>query len=94
MVGELTRDASGNFVGMKYDPIIDPNVFEFTMTDSLNYTSKVLLKSPKPQDLDKSEKVVVIGAMNVAENRFEADQILLKCPSKYNNSTEELTAER
>jgi cytochrome c-type biogenesis protein CcmE len=56
------------------------------MIDSLNYESKVVYNQPKPADLDKSEKLVVVGKMDLANKCFKADQILLKCPSKYNNN--------
>ena len=92
VVGELSRDTEGNFIDMEYNPMENPNIFQFSMTDSLQVTSKVLLLKPKPQDLDKSEKVVVIGSMNLEKNIFEAEDILLKCPSKYNNSTESLSS--
>lgn len=85
VVGELIKDSEGKIQGMKYEPSIDPNHFEFTMVDSLNTTATVVYSKPKPQDIDKSEKVVVVGKMNLDKNQFEADQILLKCPSKYNN---------
>ncbi|UBM60126.1 cytochrome c maturation protein CcmE [Marinilongibacter aquaticus] len=85
VVGELKKDGGGNIVGMVYEPSIDPNRFEFMMVDSLQKESKVVLNKPKPQDLEKSEKVVVVGSMNLDKNCFEAEQILLKCPSKYNN---------
>ncbi len=86
VVGKLKKDANGNFVGMMYDPSIDPNHFEFVMIDSLNYESKVVYNQPKPTDLDKSEKVVVVGKMDLEQKCFKAEQILLKCPSKYNNT--------
>ncbi len=86
VVGKLKKDANGNFVGMLYDPAIDPNHFEFVMIDSLNYESKVVYNQPKPTDLDKSEKVVVVGKMDLEQKCFKAEQILLKCPSKYNNT--------
>ncbi|SOE22921.1 cytochrome c-type biogenesis protein CcmE [Spirosomataceae bacterium TFI 002] len=85
VVGELKKGPTGDILGMKYDPIQNPNIFEFVMIDSLNIESRVVLNKPKPQDLDKSEKVVVVGKMDLANNYFAADQILLKCPSKYNN---------
>jgi cytochrome c-type biogenesis protein CcmE len=85
VVGELKKDQMGNILGMKYNPIENPNIFEFRMVDSLNVESRVILNKPKPQDLDKSEKVVVVGKMDLANGYFSADQILLKCPSKYNN---------
>ncbi len=86
VVGELKKDQNGEITGMMYHPEIDPNRFEFVMIDSLNFESKVILNKPKPQDMEKSEKVVVVGKMNLENNYFEADQILLKCPSKYNNT--------
>ena len=85
VVGSLKKDASGNFAGMVYEPSVDPNHFEFVMIDSLNYESKVVYNQPKPTDLDKSEKLVVVGKMDLENKCFKADQILLKCPSKYNN---------
>jgi cytochrome c-type biogenesis protein CcmE len=83
VVGELLKDANGNIQGMKYDPVTDANRFEFMMVDSLNNQSAVIYHNPKPADLEKSEKVVVVGKYN--GEAFEAEQILLKCPSKYNN---------
>jgi cytochrome c-type biogenesis protein CcmE len=71
---------------MVYEPSVDPNHFEFVMIDSLNYESKVVYNQPKPADLDKSEKVVVVGKMDLKNKCFQAEQILLKCPSKYNNN--------
>jgi cytochrome c-type biogenesis protein CcmE len=85
VVGELKKDADGNIEGMLYQPSVDPNKFEFVMIDSLQRESKVVYMKPKPQDMEKSEKVVVVGNMNLKENYFLAEQILLKCPSKYNN---------
>ncbi|MGR3808916.1 cytochrome c maturation protein CcmE domain-containing protein [Jiulongibacter sp. NS-SX5] len=85
VVGELKKDGQGNIMGMVYEPSINPNRFEFMMIDSLQNESKVVFNKPKPQDLERSEKVVVVGSMNLDQQYFEADQILLKCPSKYNN---------
>jgi cytochrome c-type biogenesis protein CcmE len=85
VVGELIKNKEGKIEGMKYEPSIDPNHFEFSMVDSLNNIATVVYSKPKPQDIDKSEKVVVVGKMNLEKNHFEAEQILLKCPSKYNN---------
>lgn len=85
VVGELKKDQMGQVIGMNYEPSVNPNRFEFIMVDSLQNESLVVFNKPKPQDMDKSDKVVVVGHMNLADNYFEADQILLKCPSKYNN---------
>ena len=87
VVGTLKKDNQGNIVGMVYDPVTDPNSFQFTMIDSLHREERVIYNQPKPQDLDKSEKVVVVGSMDIQNKVFRAEQILLKCPSKYNNNT-------
>ena len=83
VVGTLKKDARGEIVEMAYRPELDPNYFEFTLLDNNNREQKVVYRSPKPQDFDKSEQVVVIGRME--GSHFEAEKILLKCPSKYNN---------
>jgi cytochrome c-type biogenesis protein CcmE len=85
VVGELPKNANGEVFGIRYEPSISPNQFEFLMIDSLNTQYRVIHNQPKPQDIEKSEKVVVVGRMNLEGGYFEADKILLKCPSKYNN---------
>lgn len=83
VVGELKKDASGQIIGMKYDPAVDANHLEFLVTDSLGRENTVIYGSPKPQDFEKSEKIVLIGSMNTQDHQFYCDKILLKCPSKY-----------
>ena len=68
-----------------YNPLINPDRFEFYLIDQSGEKRKVILHKSKPQDFDKTEQLVVIGKMNGPV--FEADDILMKCPSKYNNST-------
>ena len=85
VVGELPRNANGDVIGISYEPSVNPNQFEFLMKDSLDAEYKVVYNQPKPQDLEKSEKVVVVGKVNLETGNFEAEKILLKCPSKYNN---------
>lgn len=81
VVGKLKKDAVGKAEGLLYQPQIDPNHFEFTLVDNENLVQKCVYNSPKPQDFDRSEQVVVIGAMN--GDHFQTQKILLKCPSKY-----------
>lgn len=66
-----------------YDVIKDPNQFSFYMIDGKGKTSRVVYPHAKPQDFEKSEKVVVIGSMK--DDHFAAKSLLLKCPSKYND---------
>jgi cytochrome c-type biogenesis protein CcmE len=87
VVGKLKKDAMGKITGMVYEPTVDPNYFTFILEDSLHEEHQVVYLHPKPQDLEKSEKVVIVG--NVKENVFVADQILMKCPSKYEEPVNE-----
>ena len=81
VVGTLPRDAANLPVGLEYNPTENPNYFAFMLVDTLHVAQRVVYRNPKPQDLDKSEQVVIVGAMK--DGVFEADQILTKCPSKY-----------
>lgn len=81
VVGRLKKDPQGHIVGLQYDPLLDPNYFAFTLIDTLQIEQKVVYFNPKPQDLERSERVVITG--NMQNDVFVADKILLKCPSKY-----------
>jgi cytochrome c-type biogenesis protein CcmE len=79
VVGELTKDASGNITGI--EPGVDKVSFSFMLVDENGKHQKVEYDEPMPQDFTKSEKVVVIGRYE--GDVFKASKILLKCPSKY-----------
>ncbi|MEI6900465.1 MAG: cytochrome c maturation protein CcmE [Bacteroidota bacterium] len=66
---------------IEYDALKNANQFSFFMIDDKGVEKKVIYNKTKPQDFEKSEKVVVIGAMK--NDQFEATSLLLKCPSKY-----------
>lgn len=89
VVGKVRKDSQGRIVDMLYNPQIDPNHFEFTLVDNENQAQKVVYNSPKPQDFDRSEQIVVIGAMQ--GDHFQCNKILLKCPSKYQEGKLETT---
>ena len=67
-----------------YDP--DRNLFTFSMTDDAGVARQVVFADPKPANFEDAEKVVVEGQM--AGDVFEAEHILVKCPSKYNDGRE------
>ena len=89
VVGKVQKDAQGRITDMLYNPAIDPNHFEFTLVDNDNRAQKVIFNSPKPQDFDRSEQIVIIGAME--GDHFRCNKILLKCPSKYQDGKLETT---
>ncbi|MEJ2049453.1 MAG: cytochrome c maturation protein CcmE [Calditrichota bacterium] len=60
---------------------IDNKIFKFKMTDDKGEEFEVVYHGVKPANLEQAEEVVVIGRFT--GGRFEADQLLVKCPSKY-----------
>ncbi|MBI3142109.1 MAG: cytochrome c maturation protein CcmE [Bacteroidetes bacterium] len=66
----------------EYDPVKDPNYYSFYMADSLKNEMKVVYLDAKPIDIERAERVVVIGKA-VNDSEFHAGTILQKCPSKY-----------
>lgn len=71
-----------------YDPKVNPDEFLFSMIDNKGISKQVVLHKSRPQDFEKSEQIVLIGKMN--GDNFHANDILMKCPSKYNNGQPEL----
>lgn len=84
VVGKLAKSTSGQIEGMVYAPQLDPNYFEFQLVDQNNEAKKVIYANPKPQDFERSEQVVIIGC--IKNNVFVCDKILMKCPSKYQDT--------
>ena len=74
----------------EYNPAVNTDEFIFYMVDNKGEEHKVVLHKSKPQDFERSEQVVVIGKMKGDE--FEASDILMKCPSKYNDGKPTETA--
>lgn len=64
-----------------YNPQQDPNYYEFYAIDTTGTERKVIYHNSKPQDIERTDKVVLIGYSK--EGYFEARDILRKCPSKY-----------
>ncbi|MEI6488810.1 MAG: cytochrome c maturation protein CcmE [Bacteroidota bacterium] len=75
-----------------YEPLVDANVFKFYMVDNKGTECKVVLHKNKPQDFERSEQIVIIGKMKGEE--FQASDILMKCPSKYNDGKPQETANK
>ena len=73
---------------IEYDPIKNPNYLAFHAIDSLGGQTKVVYHNSKPQDLERSERIVMKGKMK--DGHFECNDILLKCPSKYNEGGQQV----
>ncbi|MGD1845032.1 MAG: cytochrome c maturation protein CcmE [Salibacteraceae bacterium] len=82
VVGKLNMEKP-----MEYNPEQNANLFSFYMVDNKGEEQKVYLHKPKPQDFEQSEQIVLIG--KAANGEFHANQVLMKCPSKYNDGRSE-----
>ncbi len=74
-----------------YEPSVNASLTRFSMVDLNGKKCKVNLAMAKPNDLERSERIVLIGEAD-AEGNFHAKDMLLKCPSKYNEETKVTTA--
>jgi cytochrome c-type biogenesis protein CcmE len=83
VVGELNKEKE-----LEYNPEENVNRFAFYLVDREGTERKVIFNGTKPQDFERSEQVVITGKMN--NQVFMADKILMKCPSKYNDGSEEM----
>lgn len=80
VVGQLKKDGSGEVTGLNIRE--DKVSFTFMLVDNEGVEQEVFYNEPVPADFTRSESVVVIGSYKNDEI-FIADKILMKCPSKY-----------
>lgn len=66
---------------IEYNPKVNPNLIAFYMVDKNGMEMKVLANQAIPNEIDKSENLVVTGKCR--DSVFYAQSVLLKCPSKY-----------
>lgn len=85
VVGKLNKEKA-----TEYNPAIDADAFTFYMLDNNGLEKRVVLHKTKPQDFERSEQIVIIGKMQGEE--FHANEILMKCPSKYNDNKAQVAA--
>lgn len=76
VVGVLQKEKE-----LVYNPEVDANHFSFYMIDNEGKECKVVFAGAKPQDFERSEQIVLTGKM--VGDSFQANKILMKCPSKY-----------
>ena len=58
--------------------------FTFHMEDQDGNTRRVVYPKPKPNNFEQATQLVVIGEMR--NGVFHANEMLMKCPSKYNEN--------
>ncbi|SUZ81497.1 uncharacterized protein METZ01_LOCUS34351 [marine metagenome] len=79
VVGQLNKNENNEIQGLMNSK--NKLSFSFDMIDENGKIESVFYGEPMPPDFLLSEQIVVIGSYN--EERFIANEILLKCPSKY-----------
>lgn len=79
VIGYLDKEAQMNFDARK-------TLFRFTATDKQGVKRTVYYNQPKPQDFERSEEITMKGF--ATDTAFIANEILMKCPSKYNEQNE------
>jgi cytochrome c-type biogenesis protein CcmE len=80
VVGQLKKGQNGEVEGIELGE--DKTSFIFIMVDNDGKEQQVYYNEPVPADFIRSEQVVVIGTYKT-EEMFVAEKILMKCPSKY-----------
>ena len=65
----------------------DEQYLEFKLRDSRGEIMNVQYHGVIPGNFDQATSIVAIG--RYTDDRFQADQLLVKCPSKYQTSAEQ-----
>ncbi|HBX66047.1 MAG: hypothetical protein CL670_12160 [Balneola sp.] len=63
---------------------LETKKFIFYMKDEDGVSKKVVYPKPKPNNFEQADQLVVIGEMK--GDTFYANEMLMKCPSKYNDA--------
>ena len=87
LVGQLVKDRP-----VEYDPEKNADFLAFWVRDDAGEIRRVELNAAKPQDFERSEQIVLTGAMS--GETFEASDMLLKCPSKYKDQEVYIRSEK
>lgn len=57
--------------------------FTFDLQDSTGKVVKVVYSQAKPSNFEQAISIVAIGHYDASQQAFIADELLVKCPSKY-----------
>jgi len=79
VIGYLDKEAPMNYNARAQK-------FAFVAIDKEGNKNQVIYNQPKPQDFERSEEITMKGY--ATDSAFIAEEILMKCPSKYNENNE------
>ena len=57
--------------------------YSFVLKEDKGETMRVFHTGTKPLNFEHAEQIVILGRYEKASDTFAADQVLVKCPSKY-----------
>lgn len=69
----------------KYGFSMESKQFSFYMKDKAGNVRRVIYPKPKPNNFEQATQLVVIGSLR--NEVFYAEEMLMKCPSKYNDTS-------
>ncbi len=67
----------------------EQNRFHFVLVDDQDEAMTIVYEKPQPANFEQATGFVVIGRYDPTEQVFRAEKILVKCPSKYQQQSEE-----
>jgi cytochrome c-type biogenesis protein CcmE len=68
----------------KLKPIkYEEGYFSFDINDAKGNLLNIRYRGAKPDNMENADQIVAQGIYNKEKNIFEANKILVKCPSKY-----------
>lgn len=76
---------------VEYDPQVNTSMTRFHMMDKEGVVREVWLEKAKPTGLERSESIDLYGRAD--GEHFRATDMLMKCPSKYNEQNHLLDPE-
>ena len=68
--------------------------FTFELQDDTGKLVKVIYPKPKPANFEQALGIVAIGHYDAARGAFLADDMLVKCPSKYQEQLDQTAGNR
>jgi cytochrome c-type biogenesis protein CcmE len=83
------RDRGGSYVQIigtldSTSPVIHgEGEFSFRIAENGGAKMDVIHRGVKPQNFEHADQIVLLGSYNISRGIFEADKLLVKCPSKY-----------
>jgi cytochrome c-type biogenesis protein CcmE len=90
--GKIVQVSGSWLKEMDYHYDSQNNLFSYNMIDEHGNEAKVVYNGAKPNNFDIAPMVVIKGKYQ--DDTFHADEILTKCPSKYEGEFEQLEGQQ